>query len=421
MQHTSFDFSRFVACRYLGTKRAEAFITLISWFSVLGVAVGVMVLCVVMAIMSGFQEELREKVLGMNAHVTVSSPFGEINGWSETLKKLEKVKEVESVSPFTYHQVLLRNGDNSQGLLLRGLVANTAASEILKQYLDRSESIDEIYNTPALTNKLTGDSSDLPGIIIGRRLANSARLRVGSPVTLLAPSISSSPFGLVPRYRRFLVVGIFSSGLSEYESGLAYTSMSAAQQFFRMDNSINGFELRVRNLDSSSKVAQQITMDFPGLIAEDWIERNRPLWDALQMEKTVYFIVLLLIIVMASISIITTLVMLVLEKRKDIAVFMTMGASPKQVGRIFRFQGAAIGASGTILGLILGISVSFGLRAYGFPLDDKVFPFSTLPVRINPLNFALVGICSFVICYLATIYPAYRASHLDPSEVLRHD
>ena len=415
------SFSKYIALRYLGTKRSEAFITLISLFSILGVAVGVMVLCVVMAIMTGFQQELREKVLGTNAHVNVRSLTGSMTHWHKIQTKLEALANVQSVSPYTYHQVLLRNNDSSQGMLLRGLEANSAAAKQIAQYLEKPETIEKLFKPQFLENEISQEQVELPGLIVGKELARSAGLIVGSPVSLLAPSVGSTPFGLMPRYRRFVVVGIYTTGLSEYESGLAYTSIPAAQQFFRMDDAINGFEIRVHDIEESGAVAKQVIHGFSGLYATDWAEQNRPLWDALRLEKTVYFIVLLLIIVMASISIITTLIMLVLEKRRDIAVFMTLGASPQQVGRIFRTQGAIIGLVGTMLGLFLGVSVSLGLKAYGFPLDEKVFPFSTLPIRLEPLNFMLVGFCAFLICFLATIYPARRASRLDPSEILRHD
>jgi len=211
----------------------------------------------------------------------------------------------------------------------------------------------------------------------------------------------------------------------EYENGVAYLSLEEAQRFFEMSDAVSGLEVRVFDVDAAPRIAREVLASIGGMssgfTASDWTSTNKPLWDAIQLEKRVYFIVLLLIIVMASFSIITTLVMIVLEKRKDIAVMKTMGASTASVARIFRIQGAVIGGLGTCAGLLLGFLGCLALREYGFPLDERIFQMSKLPIRMELLNFVWVGAAAFLICFFATVYPARRAARLEPSEVLRYD
>lgn len=426
---SSWAFSRKIALRYLWSKRAEAFISIITVISVLGVAIGVMVLNIVMAVMTGFEHTLREKIVGTDSHIVVTGAGGAgIFGWQEVAKRVQAIDGVTSVSPFTYHQVLLRTDSRATGLLLRGIEAGSASAEQVARYIPQGRTLEPLFNpAPITVNLATGEESEatLPGILVGRSLSMSLGLFAGMPVSILSPQVTSTPFGLVPSFRRFVVVGSYSSGLGEYESGVAYISLPEAQKFFDMQGSVTGLEVRVRDINNAPAIAKVIvdTVDAGpmGLSARDWTVSNKALWDAIQLEKRVYFIVLLLIIVMASFSIVTTLIMIVLEKRKDIAVMKTLGASTPSIGRIFRIQGAVIGGLGTALGLVLGYLGCWGLREFGFPLDEKIFQMSTLPVKIEPFNFAAVGVAAFLICLFATVYPARRAASLEPSDVLRYD
>ncbi len=418
-----------VAFRYLWSRRSEAFITIISVISIVGVALGVMVLNMVMAVMSGFQHELREKILGANSHIVVRPLGSKIDNWKGFESKIAKVPGVVSVSAYTYNQALLRTENGATGLLIRGIETKGAAADQLQSYLDPGKSLEVLLKSQKLVprGEPTGDESDaeLPPLIVGRELTRSFGVYSGSAVSLLSPTVSSSPFGLMPRFRRFLVTATYRSGLVEYESGLAYTDLESAQKFFQLGTAISGFEVRVKNLDDSPALARKIfdALGGPGsgFYVQDWTETNKPLWDAITLEKRAYFIVLLLIIVMASFSIITTLVMIVLEKRRDIAVLRTLGAGGFAVSNIFRIQGAIIGGVGVTLGLLFGWLGCLALRKYGFPLNEKVFQMSTLPVQIDPGNFAIVGVCAFVICFLATLYPAYRAGRLQPADLLRYE
>jgi lipoprotein-releasing system permease protein len=426
---TDLGFSKKIALRYLWSKRAEAFISIITVISVLGVAIGVMVLNIVMAVMTGFEHELREKIVGTDSHIVISNRTGgRIDGWEGVVTEASKLPGVKSVSPFTYNQVLIRSDSRSSGLLVRGILPNTASAEQVSSYLKDNQSLEPLFNPPSITVlDANGDEEQarIPGILIGRSLARSLGVFVGTPVSILSPQVSSTPFGLVPSFRRFVVVGLYSSGLVEYENGVAYVELGEAQRFFGLGEGVSGLEVRVNDINRSSELAEQISARLGGASAgfavRDWTETNRPLWEAIQLEKRVYFIVLLLIIVMASFSIVTTLIMIVLEKRKDIAIMKTMGASTAMVSWIFRIQGGVIGALGTILGLALGFLGCVGLKKFGFPIDERIFQMSTLPIYIDPLNFLMVGIAAFLICFFATMYPARRAAQLEPSEVLRYD
>ncbi|MBX7143203.1 MAG: ABC transporter permease [Oligoflexia bacterium] len=421
-------FSRKVAFRYLWSRRGEAFISIITLISVLGVAIGVMVLNIVLSVMTGFEHELREKIVGANSHVVVRRISGRIDAWEGAASAIEAVPGVDSVSPFTYSQGLLRTQTGATGVLVRGILKDTAAGQQLAQYVGDKKEFEALFSPTAIevqTEEGQLDTAQLPGILVGRELSRNLGLLPGSPVSVLAPTLTSTPFGLVPKFRRFVVVGTYSSGLVGYEAELAYVAMPAAQQFFAFGSSISGIEVRVKDIDQAPRIAKLILDKLGGLasgfLVQDWTESNKALWDAMRLEKKVYFIVLLLIIVMASFSIISTLVMIVLEKRKDIAVMMTLGASSRSIGRIFRLQGAIIGGIGTLLGLAAGYLGCLALREYGFPLDERIFQMSTVPVQIEPLNFALVGLAAFIICFAATIYPARRAASLQPSDVLRYE
>lgn len=423
----SLNFSRKIAFRYLWSKRSEAFVTIITVISILGVALGVMVLNIVMAVMTGFEHELREKIVGTNSHIVVKAIGGRIEGWETVSQSIAAVPGVESVSPFSYHQALIRTPTGSAGLLIRGIAPGSAGEAQVAGY-SSAEVVRDLFTPPPLTQ--TGPSGSetevaLPGIVVGRELAQSLGLFAGAPVSILSAGVVSSPFGLVPRYKRFIVVGSYRSGLVEYESGLAYVALAEAQSFFKMGGAVSGLEIRVNDIDQSPQIARRVSEVLGGAAAgyavQDWTQTNKPLWDAIRLEKRVYFIVLLLIVVMASFSIVSTLIMIVLEKRKDIAVLRTLGASQGSIAAIFKLQGAVIGAIGTVSGLILGLAGCLALRRYGFPLDERIFQMSTLPVRIEPVNFVVVGIVAFLICALATIYPARRASALQPSDVLRYE
>ena len=425
---SSLSFAKIIASRYLWSKRSEAFITIITVISILGIAIGVMVLNIAMAVMTGFEHELRDKIVGTNSHITVRRFTGKISNWKVVQREIEAVEGVSSVSAYTYNQALVRKNGQSMGVLIRGIEQHSANAKQLRTYLDSDQALHELFApTPIEVERdaETLDQVQLPGVVVGRELARQLNLFVGEPVSILSPQTSSTPFGLVPQYKRFKIASIYTSGLVEYESGLAYVKLDEAQRFFRLGDTVTGFEIRLADIDRAREIAQKIKMHLdslsPGFIAQAWTESNQALWEAIQLEKRAYFIVLLLIIVMASFSIVATLIMIVLEKRKDIAIMMTMGASPRSVASIFLIQGGVIGLLGTICGLVLSFVGCLLLQKYGFPLNEQVFQMKQLPVRIELFNFLIVSLSAFSIAFLSTIYPAWRASKLDPAEVLRYE
>lgn len=424
----SLAFSKKIAQRYLWSKRSEAFITILTVISVLGIAIGVTVITMVMAIMTGFEYELREKIVGTDSHIVVNRWVGKIDNWKDIESKIQAVSGVESVSAFSVSQVLVRVNSRSNGIYVRGVERDSAAGKQLQNYLEADQTLEQAFSKrPVNITDEDGKQRvvDLPGIIIGRELSRTLSVALGDAVSLFSPTVTSTPFGLIPRYKRFVVSGTYSSGLREYENGLAYMPLDEAQDFFRLGDTVSGFEVRVKNVETSNIVAKNILDSLAsvaggGFEAQDWRERNRPLLEAMELEKRVYFWVLLLLIMMGSFSIVSTLVMIVLEKRKDIAILRTLGASARSIARIFFIQGSIIGIIGTILGLIGGYAGSILLKMYGFRLPEA-FPLATVPIKLETMNFVSVGIASLLICFLATIYPAFRASRLQPTEVLRYE
>lgn len=416
------SFSKLIAKRYLWTKRSEAFISLITISSIIGVALGVMVLCITMSIMSGFEHELKKKIVG-SAHIYITSATKGISEEGFISEVFNRQERIEKISPYTEHQVLLQIGKHSRGLVLKGIREETYKGKEIQGYLQKEVKLGNALK-PQINGSALGNTNIAP-IIIGKELQSQFGLSVGSIVTILTPQLQSSPFGFMPRFKRFMVSAIYKSGLSGYEESLAYINIEDAKSFFRMGKTkVSGFEVKLTDSKLAPKVARNIANDIyskhgPGIFVQDWSESNRELWEAIQLEKRVYFIVLLLLIVLASFSIVSSLVMIVMEKRKDIAVLKTLGARDKSIAKIFRIQGAVIGLIGTSSGLILGIVGCFVLEAYGFPLPEKIFPTDTVPVKIELLNFFFVAIAAFGICYLSTWYPARRASQVLPSEALR--
>lgn len=406
-------FSRMIAGRYLWSRRSEAFVTIITVIAILGVAIGVGVLNTAMGIMTGFERELKSKIIG-STHILVYRIGNSIEDWENVVRHVESIDGVSSVSAFSEHQVMISSGKASRGIMLRGILPGSRAGKDLSRYVEEAEGA-----------TLLEQDSELPGIIIGKELSQRQGIFTDEVISILSPQVGSTPFGLMPRYRRFRITSVYSSGLTGYEERLAYIHLNEAQKFFRMNDTISGLEVMVKDVDRAREVAERIVdslLDFQsGFVAQDWTQANRELWEALKMEKQVYFIVLLLLIVMASFSIITTLVMIVLEKRRDIAILMTLGATSGSIANIFRWQGAVIGIIGVTSGTIMGFLGCIALREYGFPLPEKVFPVATVPVDLDLSNFAVVAVSAFLICLASTWYPSWRASKVQPAEVLRYE
>lgn len=408
-------FETFVCLRYLKAKRKQGFISLISFISVAGVAVGVMALIVVLAVMAGFTSELRNKILGVNSHIVVQKLGGTIENYPALIASIKQTKGVQSVTPFIYAQTMITTGDNGTGIVLRGIDPAGAASVL------------------SLGSQLTaGDISDLsrnekepgnpPGIIIGKHLARQLRVAVGDRVRLLSPSGPLTPMGVIPKIKTCEITGIFDTGMYEYDSSLAYISIRTAQQFLGVDDAVHGIEVNVFDIYKAQEIATRLeTMLGPGFVAKDWMRMNQNLFSALKLEKTAMFIILTLIVLVAAFNIVSTLTMVVMEKTKDIAILKSMGASSGNILKIFVYEGLIIGCTGTAIGVIGGLGLCKILSRYQFiKLPSDVYPMSTLPVNVLAFDVTAVALAAVLITFLATIYPSWQASRVEPAEALRY-
>lgn len=424
----SLAFELFIALRYLKSKRKEFFISIITIISLLGVAVSVVVLNIVLAVMTGFEEELQSKLIDANAHVTLKHSGGALQHYQSYVDKIKQLPSVRDAFPYSYSQAMIRNEQGARGILVRGISKEGEPVTKLEKNVSDPAVVQRLFSkadVPINAGDGKREIVSLPTIIIGEELRQRIGVFEGSIITLLSPELSSSPLGLVPRHRRFVVAGSYSSGLVEYEAGLAYLSLEESQNFFGLGDTVTGVEVMVHDRQNTAQVVSQIETllkdDPEGFYVSDWTQQNKPLWDAIKLEKRVYFIVLLLLILVASFSIVATLIMVVMEKGRDIAILKTMGAKERQVLMIFILQGAIIGCGGVLLGTLLGYLGCLGLKTFGFPIDARVFSLDTVPVHMKFSNFIVVGIAGFIITSLAGLYPALRASRIRPAEALRFE
>ncbi len=413
----------FIGLRYLRARRREAFISLITLISTAGVAIGVMTLNITLAIMTGFEEDLRDRILGFNPHVLVWSDAGAVEDYPAVLDRVRSVPGVARAAPFIYAQLMLATPENVQGVLVRGITpSGEGAVDLAPHMLEGTvERLAEHYAVPLGEGR--GATVKLPGIIVGVELARELGVAVGDTVNVASPIGKAAQAGAAPRIKQFVVVGRFNAGMPEYDSGLAYVSLADAQRLYGLGEAVSGIEVRVIDLYQASAVAARIAAVLGAPFrARDWMQANHNLFAALKMQKTVYFIVLLLIVLVAAFTIVATLIMVVMEKRKDIAVLKSMGAPSAGIGRIFVFKGLIIGAVGTLLGNLGGYAGCWALARYHFiELPKDVFFVSTVPVKMYPEYFLAVTVASLVMCWLATIYPARQAARLVPVDIIRYE
>jgi len=413
----------FIGLRYLRAKRKEAFISLITVIATAGVMIGVMTLNIVLAVMTGFEEDLRDRILGFNPHAVVLSYSGPMVDYETVAERVKKVTGVLSAAPFIYGQVMVSSGERVSGVVVRGVRPTGDGAVDLEARLKAGHLSSLARRHPAPVAGGGGQAARLPGLIVGAELARQLGVAVGDVVSVISPIGTPSAVGLVPRVKRFLAVGIFESGMSEYDAGLVYMTLGDAQEFLGMGAAVTGIEIRIADLYAARQVARRLeaALGFPYRV-RDWMEINHNLFSALKLEKTGYFIVLLLIVLVAAFNIVATLIMIVMEKRKDIAILKAMGATAAAVGRIFVLKGLIVGFVGTALGNLGGYVACWALKRYEFiELPKDVFYVSTLPVKMYPEYFAMVTVASVLICLLATIYPARQAARLPPVDVIRYE
>ena len=404
-------FEFFIAGKYLKAKRKEGFISLITLLSVAGVAVGVMALVVVIAVMSGAETDFRKRILGLEPHILVMNYSGKFDGYSEIIADVAKKEQILGASPILFAQAMIRSSHSFSGIMVRGIDPENSFS-LIKGF------------GPDQLKKVLGKdvaNNDFPGIILGKDLANSIGVIPGDKIILMSPNGIVSPMGNIPSMKRFVVTDTFDSGMYEYDSALAYVELKEAQQLIGAKNQISAIGIWIDNVFDAKTVKDNLknTFSYP-FYMRDWMEINKSLFSALKLEKTAMFIILTLIILVAAFNIASALIMMVMEKAKDIAVLKTMGATHRTIRRIFIIQGMIIGSFGTIIGAVSGVIICYFLKKYDFIQLPDAYPFSTLPVQLEYADVLMIAGSAILICFLSTLYPSHKASKMDPIEALRY-
>ncbi|MCK6554113.1 FtsX-like permease family protein [Candidatus Binatia bacterium] len=410
-----------IGLRYLRAKRKEAFISLITGFATVGLVIGVMTLNVVLAVFTGFEEDLRDRILGFNPHVIVLSFSGTVADPAEVARRLEEVPGVGATAPVVYGQAMLSAPGGVAGAFVRGLAPESAAVLDVPRFLVAGH-MDELRRTQRRTTA-SGTAAELPAIIVGAELARRLGVGVGDAVDVISPVATTAAVGTVPRIGRFVVVGLFDSGMAEHDSSLVYMDLPSAQHFFGLGAAVTGVEVRLTDLYAARALAGTIAhhLGFP-FVVRDWMDLNRNLFGALRVGKTVYFIVILLIVLVAAFNVVSTLVLVVMEKRKDIAILKSMGATRAGVGRIFVSKGLIIGTVGTALGNLLALGVCYLITQYRvIELPRDVYGMDRLQVKVYPEYFVVVTAVVLLVSLLSTLYPAWRAARLSPVDIIRYE
>jgi len=419
----SYEF--FVGLRYLRAKRKQTFVSVITVISILGITVGVSALIIVLSVMGGFEDTLKDKILGLNAHVVVLGMGHGIEDYARVAEVSRSIKGVAGASPFTYNQAMLSSASSAIGAVVRGLEVKTAgeATVVPQKIVEGS--------LKGLNVKLGDKKGARPGIVLGKELAERLSVRTGDKINLISPTGTMTPAGPMPRMTSFVVSGIFELGMYEYDSSLAFISLHNAQKFFRLGDTATGVEIKLHDVDKARGVADAVMRELKGPYwTKTWQDMNRSLFSALKLEKVTMFIILTLIILVAALNIISTLIMVVMEKHKDIAILKSIGASPGSIMKIFMVEGAIIGIIGTFAGAVFGVAVAMNLeRVVSFIeglfhfkiLPPSVYYIDKLPSRVEPMTVIIIIAFSLGISFLATLYPSWQAAKMRPVDSLRYE
>ncbi len=428
-------FELFVAARYLRAKRRQAVIGVITGISVLGVAAGVASLIIALAINNGFRQDLQERLLGSTSHVNLMRVENDgIRDWPALMERLEKVPHVLAAAPAIYEQVLISRGARAGGAVLKGIVP--ADERRVTALLDtvREGSAEALTQTrPELTSRESGDASSMQGaaervaamppIVLGKDLAATLGATVGSVVLVTSPQGELTPFGMVPRYMRFKVAGIFQSGFYDYDSTWALCGLADSQRLFSLGEIASVLEFKVDDIYNAPAIGRELEAAAgKGFQTTNWMEQNRALFRALRLERVVTFITIGLIVFVAALNILISLIMMVMEKTRDIAVLVSMGARREQVRRIFIWQGLLIGIIGTALGLVVGYTLAIlAGRYHWITLSAEVYAIDYVPFVPRAVDALLVAGVSLAISFVATVYPSQSAARVLPAEALRYE
>lgn len=408
-----------IALRYLRARRRDAFISITTIFTGVGVMLGVAALVVVLSVMGGFEESLRQRILTLTPQVQIQSLSGSITDYPKIQTEVDTLPDVVGSDPFIIGQAMISSAHGISGVVVRGVEPkNAVVVSQLRNYIQQGSLASLAAESPAPA--ASTDSSN-GAVAIGATLAEKLKVKVGDIVNVVAPITTGADSELSTRTGHFVIGAIFESGIAFIDRDLVFIGLANAQAFFGRSGKVDGIEVRLKNLDRTTLVTAQLRKLFGNPYrVSDWIEFNRAAAAGFALLKEVYSIVLLMLIAVAAFNLVATLIMVVMEKRKDIAVLMAMGATPYEVRLVFVLKGMIVGAAGTALGLILGALGCFLLARYQFiHIPKQIYGISTLPVATEPVNYVLVAIASLVLCLLATIYPARQASRELPVEIFR--
>ena len=461
-------FELFVASRYLRAKRRQAFIGIITGISILGVAAGVASLVVAMAITNGFRQDLQQRLLGSTSNISLERIADDgIKDWPALMSRLSQQPHVVAAAPAIFEQVLISRGPRARGAVLKGMIpkyerrvgdllnsvkvgsatpleettAHVAAGDSPAQVLPNRPQASPnppqaspAQPSPAPEASPSTDSPDslaaveqrvaaMPPIVLGKDMADGLGATVGSVVLVTSPQGELTPYGMVPKYNRFHVVGIFNSGFFDYDSGWAFVRLSDAQQLFGLGNLISVIEFKVDDIYNADVISRELEASAgKGFMATNWMEQNQALFHALRLERLVTFITIGLIVFVAALNILISLIMMVMEKTKDIAVLMSIGTRRAQVRNLFIAQGVLVGAIGTAIGLAVGYAISYaGSRYHVIPLSPEVYSIDYVPFAPRLVDGALVAVVALGVSFVATLYPSWAASRILPAEALRYE
>jgi lipoprotein-releasing system permease protein len=419
-----------VGLRYLRAKRRQRTISLNTFISITGITLGVAALIGTLGIMTGFKEDLQSKILGTTAHVIVQERgTNDMKGYVDLIHQIEAVPDVVAAAPFIFKQVLVTSKTAVQGIILRGIQPSQETQVTdLQANMKFGDLADLTHPLNPLTPPHSGQddptpstSSNRPGIILGKELAFRLGVFIGDTINVVSPVGPMTSLAMTPKIRPYTVVGVFESGMFEYDSSLSYISLEEAQKFFNLGDTVTGIQVKVKDVFLAQEIAHRLEATLgTTFMARDWMQLNRNLFSALKLEKTMMFLLLVLITLVASFNIVGTLTMIVNEKQREIAILKAMGATPGAIMRIFMLNGLVIGIVGTGIGVPLGYTFLWLIQNY-WTFDASVYYISRIPVHILPLDVILVATSAVLISFAATFYPSWQAAKLDPVSALRYE